>query len=118
MGTKSKVIHIFVNRILKNRSNMARIRVNSPDDMESISVRLTKRKFPIAFQAKVEELMDAGAFNDSREAEKWIAENPIELEIYYDKHNGLFAVECEVLECGAEAVCSPYTGQPMLDYED
>lgn len=95
---------------------MARVQANSVDDYESIMVRLTKRDFPIAFKAKVEELMESGAFNDSREAEEWVENTPINLEIYYDKHSGLFGVEAEAIECGATAICSPYTAEPMLDY--
>lgn len=95
---------------------MARIQANSEEDYESIMVRLTKNKYPIAFKAKVEELMESGAFDDSREAEEWVENTPIELELYYDKHSGLFGVEAEAIECGATAICSPYTGEYMLDY--
>lgn len=95
---------------------MARVQANSVDNYESIMVRLTKRDFPIAFKAKVEELMESGAFNDSRKAEEWVENTPIELEIYYDKHSGLFGVEAEAIECGAESICSPYTAEPMLEY--
>lgn len=95
---------------------MARVQANSADNYESIMVCLTKKDFPIAFKAKVEELMESGAFNDSREAEEWVENTPIELEIYYDKHNGLFGIEAEAIECGATAICSPYTAEPMLDY--
>lgn len=95
---------------------MARVQANSADNYESIMVNLTKKKFPIAFKAKVEELMESGAFNDSREAEEWVENNAIELEIYYDKHSGLFGVEAEAIDCGATAICSPYTAEPMLDY--
>lgn len=95
---------------------MARVQANSVENYESIMVRLTKKDYPIAFKAKVEELMESGAFNDSREAEEWVENTPIELELYYDKHSGLFGVEAEAIECGATAICSPYTAEPMLDY--
>lgn len=95
---------------------MARVQANSADNYESIMVRLTKRDYPIAFKAKVEELMESGAFNDSREAEEWVENTPIELELYYDKHSGLFGVEAEAIDCGATAIYSPYTAEPMLDY--
>ena len=95
---------------------MARIQANSGEDYESIMVRLTKKKFPIAFKAKVEELMESGAFDDREKAEEWVEENPIELEIYYDKHSGLFGVEAEAIEADAESICSPYSGEYMLDY--
>lgn len=95
---------------------MARVKANSEDNYESIMVNLTKKRFPIAFKAKVEELMEQGAFKKIREAEEWVENTPIELEIYYDKHSGLFGVEAEAIECDATAICSPYTAEPMLDF--
>lgn len=95
---------------------MARIQANSGVDYESIMVRLTKKKYPIAFNAKVEELMESGAFDDRQKAEEWVENTPIELELYYDKHSGLFGVEAEAIEYGATDICSPYTGEYMLDY--
>lgn len=74
---------------------------------ETISVLLTPERFPIAYQNKLDELMEQGAFDTKEEAEKWIKTSPIELEIFYEKHSGLFAIESEAVESGC--CTSPYT---------
>ena len=79
------------------------------ENYESISVLLTEEKFPIAFKNKVDELMEQGAFNNIEEAKKWVKTNPIELELYYDKHHGLFGIEAEAVEACGEDFVSPYT---------
>lgn len=82
---------------------------------ETISVLLTPERFPIAYQNKLDELMEQGAFDTKEEAEKWIKTTPIELEIFYEKHNGLFAIESEAVECGF--CTSPYT-QKDIEVEE
>jgi hypothetical protein len=37
--------------------------------------------------------MDCKAFDTQAEAEKWLSETPIELELYYEYGYGLFGVE-------------------------
>ena len=83
-------------------------RLNNADEYEPLKVQLTERDTPIAFQAKIDELMEQGAFENEDEAKKWLSNTPIELEIYYEKDNGLFAVESEAVESGT--IYSPYTG--------
>lgn len=95
---------------------MARIQANSADNYESINVVLTKDRYPIAYRAKMEELVEQGAYNTIEDAE---IDNPrieIDLELYYDKHSGLFGVECEAISSNAESICSPYTSEYLLDY--
>lgn len=88
---------------------MEKIKVNSPEQYESFMIILKENKYPIAHQNKVDELMEQGAFNSVEEAKEWVNTTPIELELYYEKHSGLFAVEAEAIESASESLCSPYT---------
>ena len=95
---------------------MARIQANSADNYESINVVLTKDRYPIAYRAKMEELVEQGCYETIEDAE---IDNPridIDLELYYDKHSGLFGVESGAIEYGAESICSPYSGEYMIDF--
>ena len=92
---------------------MKPIKMNDADNYESINIQLSKDKFPIAYQNKLQELLDYKAFDTKEEAEKYIAENPIELELYYEPGYGLFGVESEATE--ANVVHSPYSNAPVLD---
>ena len=84
------------------------------NEVETIEVRLDRNKTPISFRLKVDELMEQGAFDTRESAEKWVEENPIVLEMIYEKHSGLFAVESESIESG---VFSPYTKEE-IEVED
>ena len=88
---------------------MKKIKVNNEDCYESIMVILDENKYPIAHQNKVDELMESGAFESVAEAKKWVNTTPIELEIYYEKDAGLFAVESDAIDNCSEYLCSPYT---------
>lgn len=90
--------------------------INKPGKEEVIEVRLSKEKTPVAFENKVNELVEQGAFDTREEAEKWLSQTPIVLELYYEKGTGLFAVESEALECGT--VKSPYTGNELVEAEE
>ncbi len=86
------------------------VRLNNSDDYESLgTLKLTKEKFPKAFKAKVEELLEEGACATEEEAEKVIAAMDFELEIYYEKGTGLFAVESDAVDSGT--IYSPYTAE-------
>ena len=89
------------------------LRLNNSENYEHLcDVKLTKDKYPIAFSEKVQELIeDCGMTQE--EAEKAISDMEIELEIYYHKGFGLFAVESEAVECGV--IFSPYTGEKILE---
>ena len=89
------------------------MKANKIGQEEIIEVRLTRDKFPIAFQNKLNELMEQGAFNNEEEATRWIESNPIVLEIMYEKNWGLFAVESEAIESGG--IVSPYSGEEIED---
>ena len=88
---------------------MEKIKVNPEDQYESIMIILNEKKYPIAHQKKLEELMEQGAFKSKAKAKEWINTTPIELELYYEKHSGLFGVEAEAVEQIADLLCSPYT---------
>ena len=87
------------------------MKANKVGQEETIGVLLTRRTFPIAFQNKLNELMECGAFYNEEEATRWIESNPIVLEIMYEKDSGLFAVESEAIEsCD---IVSPYTKEEI-----
>ena len=94
------------------------MKLNPSSQIESIKVTLTPETFPIAFKNKVDELMEQGAFESREEAQKWVRETPIELELYYDKHSGLFAVESDALEGSASSICSPYNPTDFFEDDD
>ncbi len=87
------------------------MKANKVGQEETIGVLLTRKTFPIAFQNKLNELMEQGAFDNEEDATKWIESNPIVLEIMYEKDSGLFAVESEAIECGT--LVSPYSGEQI-----
>lgn len=87
------------------------MKANKAGQEETIGVLLTRRTFPIAFQNKLNELMEQGAFDSEEEATRWIETNPIILEIMYEKDSGLFAVESEAIESGG--IVSPYSGEEI-----
>ena len=95
---------------------MKAIKMNNADNYESINIKLSKEYTPIAYQNKLDELMDCEAFDTKSEAEKWLSKAPIELELYYEKGYGLFGVEAEAVECAE--IHSPYSGTPILDEDE
>ena len=90
--------------------------MNNADNYESINITLSKENTPIAYQNKLDELMDCKAFDTQAEAEKWLRETPIELELYYEYGYGLFGVEAEAIE--STEIQSPYSGAPILDEDE
>lgn len=91
--------------------------VNEPHLAETIEVTLTPEKYPVAFEHKIRELMEQGAFNTKEEAEKWVKSTPIVLELYYEVDSGLFAVESEALESSPESICSPYSKVSFIEQD-
>lgn len=85
------------------------VKLNSADNFERLIIIVDKEQYPIAYRNKIEELVEQGCYNTIEKAER---DNPtfeIDCEIYYDKHSGLFAVECEAVESGT--IYSPYSGE-------
>lgn len=87
------------------------MKANKVGQEEVIEVRLSREKTPIAFQNKLNELMEQGAFETEEEAIYWIESNPFLLELMYEKDAGLFAVESEAIE--GFSLVSPYTQEPI-----
>lgn len=95
---------------------MARVQAYSADYIESINVVITKDRYPIVYRRKIEELVEQKAYETIEDAE---IDNPrfeIELELYYDKEWGLYGVESDAISSSAESICSPYTGESMIDF--
>ena len=85
------------------------VKLNSAENYEGIIIIVDKEQYPIAYRNKIEELVEQGCYDTIEDAER---DNPtfeIDCEIYYDKHSGLFAVECEAVESGT--IYSPYSGE-------
>lgn len=95
---------------------MGKLTINNADNYEHLcNVKLTKDKYPIAFQHKVDELMFADNTITKEMAENMVADMEIELEVYYQEGYGLFAVESDFCECTDE-MFSPYNGE-RIPYE-
>ena len=87
---------------------MAELKLNNSDNYETIgNFKLSKDKTPIAYENKVQELIEECGMS-REEAEHFVDNAEFELEIYYHKSYGLFAVEAEAVEGGAD-IYSPYT---------
>ena len=94
------------------------VKLNNSDNFETPQIfissgqvyfKLDKENTPIAYQNKINELIEQGAFETQEEAEKWLNDSLFEMEIYYEKGYGLFAVECEAVTSGT--IYSPYSGE-------
>lgn len=95
---------------------MKPIKMNDVSNYESINITLSKEHTPIAYKNKLDELKSLRVFDTTDEAEKWLNNTPIELELYYENGYGLFAVEADAVE--NSDVKSPYSGAPILDEQD
>ena len=96
---------------------MAQLKLNNADNYELLGkVKLTKDRFPIAYENKVQEIIEDGGY--SREDAEEIVENmEFELEIYYHKGYGLFAVESEAVDDLAD-IYSPYTAEQYEGWQE
>lgn len=79
---------------------------NSDETIEYVTITITKSKYPIIFETKVQELIGNGL--SRKDAELSVEGMQIDLELYYEKDYGLFGVECAAVECSD--ICSPYSG--------
>ena len=89
--------------------------LNGAETYEPITITLTKKETPIAYRNKVEEYVEQGLYASVEEAEEKNPKIEIECEMYYEKHSGLFAVECGAVESGT--IYSPYSGELCDDTE-
>ena len=99
------------------------MKLNSAENMEFplveiengyVVFKLDKEHTPIAYQNRLEELIEECNLT-KQEAEEAILTERIRLEIYYSKGSGLFAVDCEAVESGT--IYNPYTGELLEDEE-
>lgn len=89
------------------------LRLNNSDEYEYLcTVKLSKEKFPIAFENKVQELMEEEGLSRA-DAEEATADMEVELELYYHKGYGLFAVDADAVGCSP--IYSPYSGELCED---
>lgn len=79
------------------------------DEAETINVCLSPTKTPIAYQRKLQELINGNGMTE-KEAKEYLLQ-PIELELFYDYDRGLFGVESEAVD--AIEVYNPYTGKEI-----
>lgn len=90
-------------------------RLHNADEMELLpKVKLNLTDYPIAYAAKLNELVGSGMSED--EAKNWLDNAAFELELYYHPDHGMFAVESEAVEAGT--IYSPYSGELMDDYTE
>lgn len=82
------------------------MKMNNSDNYESITVQLSKEKTPIAWEQRVQSNVNSGA---TREEAEIMADEPIEVEMYYSIDAGLFLVEAEAVESGS--IYDPYSGE-------
>jgi hypothetical protein len=92
-------------------------KLNNSDNYESIQVWLSKENHPIAFENKVQCLINSGTSREAAEAfveEMWA--RPIEMEVYYEPDYGLFLVEPDAAEAGT--IYSPYSKELGEDADE
>ena len=83
---------------------------------EVIDIYLNEVAYPVAYRAKMDELREQGAFENDEQARKWLRQTPITLELVFEKHHGLFAVESAAFEGGP--LMSPYSGAEVRAPEE
>jgi len=88
---------------------MAKVKLNSAENYEPIQIEITKEKYPICYNNKIEELVEQGAYPTKEEAEAKNHKFYMDCELYYHKGFGLFAVEEGAVESGT--IYSPYNGE-------
>ena len=89
------------------------VKLNNSDEYDSIGkFKLSEEKFPKAYKAKVEELIEECGMTEEQ-AKALVNDMEFELEVYYEKGTGLFAVESEAVESGT--IYSPYTAELCED---
>lgn len=91
------------------------LRINKPEECETIEVKLSKELHPIAFEAKKRELLLQDNITEEQ-AEAMVTEMTFCMEVYYSEERGLFLIESEPLEYITPF--DPYTGEEMIPYEE
>jgi hypothetical protein len=86
-----------------------KIKINKPEQVETIEFSLDPIQHPIAYAAKLDELVVCGMTD--QEAKDWLSNTYFELEVYYAPDQGLFMLESEFLDHNEP--CNPYDGKKM-----
>lgn len=95
-------------------NDFTKAKLNSIENAETIEVKLTKERFPIAYQNKFDELVNMSGMTEE-EAKKYLDDYTIVMELVYHKNYGLFMVESEAVDC--TTIYSPYNGTECDDSE-
>ncbi len=80
------------------------------EEGDVIEIYLTKDKTPVAYQRKKYELLHLCGMTEE-EADKYLLETPVPLELFYDLDVGLFGVDSEAAACCD--IFNPYSGKPI-----
>ena len=83
-------------------------KINNSDSFEGLTITVTKKKYPILFENKVNELIKNGLTRE--QAEDSVENMKVDLELYYEEDGGFFAVEQEAISSQI-VIYSPYTGE-------
>jgi len=94
-----------------NISNV--VKKNPAGSEEVIDIILDRNKWPIAWQAKKDELMNEAGMSE-KDAENFIVTTPIQMELYYNYGFGLYLVETEAVEA-CVPMFDPYNGNEMVE---
>ena len=93
----------------EDEHNISILNLNAEPEILGI-FKLDKGKCPFAWNNKLAELMEQGMSRE--DAEDAVNEMDFQLEIYYEKDFGMFAVESDAIECNAN-IYSPYSGKVL-----
>lgn len=96
------------------------VKLNNANNYEHLcNVVLDERRFPLAYAAKLNELMDNGQGEGmtEKEAREYLQREHFELELYYSPTYGMFAVETDAIDNGA-VIYDPYTGRECEEADD
>jgi len=93
-------------------------KLHDPEDVESFTIKVTKKKFPKVWNCLLEEF--ESICENEEEALSHLESlllNEIELELYYDPNFGMFAVEADAIENGAR-IFSPYSKTEFVNSKE
>ena len=91
----------------EDENNISKLNLNAEPEILGV-FKLDRDKYPFAWNNKVAELMEQGMSRE--DAEDAASKMDFQLEIYYEKDYGMFAVESDAVECNAN-IYSPYSGK-------
>jgi hypothetical protein len=81
------------------------MKLNTVGNEEIITLKIDEKEHPIAYKAKLDELIECGMSED--EARKYISQGFV-MEIHYAPNQGFFLVESEAIGC--TTIFNPYDG--------